>query len=164
MNSDRPILGLDPGLRRTGYAVLLRNGREARLIEGGVIRTAADADLPARLAELACGLREVLAEHRPGVIAVEQIFAHPRNIRSSLLVAHARGVILGIAGEAQLPVLSLAPTEIKRLLTGSGRASKEQVQAAVTLTLRLPGPLEPNDVADASAAALCVLHRVRVAA
>ena len=161
---DRPILGIDPGLNRTGYAVLVRDGRAGRLIEGGVIRTTREKSLADRLAEIALGVREVIAEHKPGCVAVEQAFAHSRNLRSSLLVAHTRGAILLVAAECRLPVLHLTPAEVKRLLTGSGRASKEQVQAAIRMELGLNEVLEPNDVADASAVALCVLHRVRFAA
>ncbi|HEX6985336.1 MAG TPA: crossover junction endodeoxyribonuclease RuvC [Planctomycetaceae bacterium] len=164
MSADRPVLGIDPGLNRTGYAVVARDGRGGRLIEGGVIRTDREAPLADRLGEIAEGLREVIAEHRPGLMAVEQAFAHGRNLRSSVMIAHARGAILLVAAEHRLPVLHLAPTEVKRLLTGSGRATKEQVQDAIRSELRLPQVLEPNDVADASAVALCVLHRVRFAA
>ncbi|MGC1273382.1 MAG: crossover junction endodeoxyribonuclease RuvC [Planctomycetaceae bacterium] len=164
MSIDRPVLGIDPGLNRTGYAVVVRDGRRARLIEGGVVRTTRDGSLSDRLGEIAAGLREVIAESRPGLMAVEQAFAHGRNLRSSMMVAHARGAILLVAAEHHLPVLHLAPTEVKRLLTGSGRATKEQIQEAIRSELRLPHILEPNDVADASAIALCVLHRVRFAA
>lgn len=164
MNIDRPVLGIDPGMNRTGYAVVVREGRGARLIEGGVVRTRRDGSLSDRLCEIATGLREVIAECQPGLVAIEQAFAHGRNLRSSMMVAHARGAILLVAAEHHLPVLNLAPTEVKRLLTGSGRATKEQVQEAIRCELRLPHILEPNDVSDASAIALCVLHRVRFAA
>lgn len=164
MSGDRPVLGIDPGLNRTGYAVIAREGRSGRLVEGGVIRTDRERSLADRLAEVAEGLREVIREYEPACMAVEQAFAHGRNLRSGMVIAHVRGAILLIAAEHRIPVLQLAPTEVKRLLTGSGRASKEQVQEAIRAELRLPGVLEPNDVADASAVALCVLHRVRFAA
>jgi crossover junction endodeoxyribonuclease RuvC len=79
-------------------------------------------------------------------------------------MAHARGAILMVAAEADLTVIHFAPTNVKRLITGSGRASKDQMQHAVTRELRLDRLLEPNDVADASALALCLYHRVRFAA
>ena len=164
MTSDRLVLGIDPGLTRTGYAVIAPDGRTGRLIEGGVIRTDRERPLSDRLGEIATGLREVIAEHHPALVAVEQAFAHGRNLRSSMMIAHVRGAILLVAAEHRLPVVHLAPREVKRLLTGSGRASKEQVQEAIRAELRLPHVLEPNDVADASAVALCVLHRVRFAA
>jgi crossover junction endodeoxyribonuclease RuvC len=164
VTDDRPVLGIDPGLNRTGYSVVARVGRGGRLVEGGVIRTDRERSLSDRLAEIAAGLREVIEEHRPDLMAVEQAFAYDRNFKSSMMIAHVRGAILLVAAEHRLPVLQLAPTEVKRLLTGSGRASKEQVQAAVKAELRLTSVLEPNDVADASAVAVCVLHRVRFAA
>jgi len=164
MDDRRPVLGIDPGLNRTGYAVVERDGRGGRLIEGGVIRTDRERSLPDRLVEIGESLREVIREYEPGLMAVEQAFAHGRNLRTSMVIAHVRGAILLIAAEHRLPVLQLAPTEVKRLLTGSGRASKEQVQDAIRSELRLPAVLEPNDVSDASAVALCVLHRVRFAA
>lgn len=164
MDDPRPVLGIDPGLNRTGYALIERDGRGGRLIEGGVIRTDRDRSLPDRLVEIGESLREVIREYEPGLMAVEQAFAHDRNLRSSMMLAHVRGAILLIAAEHRIPVLQLAPAEVKRLLTGSGRATKEQVQDAIRNELRLPAVLEPNDVSDASAVALCVLHRVRFAA
>ena len=97
-------------------------------------------------------------------MAVEQAIVHGRNFRSSLLVAQVRGAVLLVAADAQLPVIHIAPTEVKRMLTGSGRATKAQVQSAVQNELRLLALLEPHDVADASAVALTVMHRVKFAA
>jgi crossover junction endodeoxyribonuclease RuvC len=163
VSDERPVLGIDPGLNRTGYAVVVRDGRRGRLIEAGVIRTNRDRSLSDRLCEIADGLREVIAECDPRLVAAEQAFVHGRNVRSSVMIAHARGAILLVAAERHLPVLHLAPTEVKRLLTGSGRATKEQVQDAIRCELGLPQRLEPNDVSDAAAIALCVLDRVRFA-
>lgn len=164
MSDERPVLGIDPGLSRTGYAVVIRNGRSARLIEGGVVRTDRERSLSDRLCDIASSLREVIEEHQPRLVAVEQAFAHGRNLRSSMMLAHVRGAILLVAAENQLPVVHMSATEVKRLLTGFGRASKEQIQAAIRVEFRLTEVLEPNDVADASAVALSVLHRVKFAA
>lgn len=158
------VLGIDPGLQRTGYAVLMRRGRQGTLVEGGVLRTNPKQSLAERIGEIAAGLREVIAERPPSVVAVEQAIAHGRNHRSSLLVAQVRGAVLLVAAEAKLPVVQLAPTEVKLMMTGSGRASKSQVQAAVRNELRLDRLLEPHDVADAAGVALSVLNRVRFAA
>lgn len=155
------ILGIDPGLQRTGYAVLVRKGRQGVLVEGGVLRTDPEQSLAERIGEIAAGLREVIAEQSPSIVAVEQAIAHGRNHRSSLLVAQVRGAVLLVAADAKLPVIEMAPTEVKLMMTGSGRASKSQVQAAVQNELKLDRLLEPNDVADASAIALSVLQRVR---
>lgn len=164
MNDERPVLGIDPGLQRTGYAVVVRHGRAARLIEGGVVRTDREKSLSDRLCDIGASLREVIEEHQPRLMAIEQAFAQGRNYRSSMLLAHVRGAILLVAAENQLPVIHMSATEVKRLLTGFGRASKEQIQAAIRGEFRLEQVLEPNDVADASAVALSVLHRVKFAA
>lgn len=166
------LLGIDPGIQRTGYAVLTRGETEAnpfsrretpRLAEGGVIRSDADETMARRVAEIASGIREVVEQYRPRAAAIEQLFAHPQHPRAALVMAHARGAILLVLAEAEVPVLDFAPTQIKQILTGSGRASKEQMQHAVTTELGLDRLLEPNDVADATAAALCLYHSVRFA-
>ena len=157
-------LGLDPGLGRTGYAVLEYTAAGPRLVEGGVLRSNPDDPLADRVAEIGAGVRELIREFAPRVIAVEQVFAHGRNFQSSLKLAHCRGAILLVAGDENVPVVPLAPTAIKVRTTGSGKADKTQMQRAVTAELRLPGVLEPNDVADAAAAALCVFGQLRAAA
>lgn len=154
-------LGIDPGLNRTGYAVLDRTSKGPALREGGVIRSSQKQSLSQRLYELASGLGEVLDEFEPQAIAVEQVFSMGRNPRTAILMAHARGALLSAAAERRLPVIDYSPAQVKRLLTGNGRASKEQVQHAIRAELGLPAILEPNDVADASAVALCLYHSVR---
>jgi crossover junction endodeoxyribonuclease RuvC len=106
----------------------------------------------------------VLQELKPEAVAVEQVFSHVRNVQSSLLLAQARGAILMIIAEASVPLIQYSPTQIKRLLTGSGRAPKEQMQHAIRAELRLAELPEPHDVADASAVALCLYHSIRFAA
>ena len=157
-------LGLDPGLNRTGYAVLERTPAGPRLVEGGVLGSNAADPLAARVAEIGAGVRELIREFRPLVVGVEQVFAHSRNYQSSLKLAHCRGAILLVAGDEGVPVVPLTPATIKVRTTGSGRADKKQMQRAVATELGLPAVLEPNDVADAAAAALCVFGRLRVAA
>jgi crossover junction endodeoxyribonuclease RuvC len=156
------FLGVDPGLRRTGYALLEQSAGGPALREAGVIRSKPGLPLAARVLEIATGLREVIEEFRPGAMAIEQVFSLGRNPKSALLMAHARGAILMVAAQREVPIIHFTPTQVKRLLTGSGRASKEQMQHAVTRELRLGRLLEPNDVADASAVALCLYHRLRL--
>lgn len=158
---DLRILGVDPGLNRTGYAVLEQGPRGLKLCEGGVIRSTQKLPLAERVHEIAVGLREVIEEFQPATMAIEQVFSHVQNPKTAILMAHARGVILLTAAEKKLPVVHYTPTNIKRLLTGSGRADKAQVQRAVRFELRLTEPLEPNDVADASAIALCHCYSLR---
>jgi crossover junction endodeoxyribonuclease RuvC len=160
----RRVLGLDPGLQVTGYAVLEARPRGPHVCEAGIIRTAqprATTDMAHRLRCLYDGIVEVLDQFRPGAVAVEQLFAHYAHPRTAILMAHARGVLLLAAAQRDLAVVSYAATRIKKTVTGSGRASKEQVQHAIQRELGLAQVPEPPDVADALAAALCHYHLQR---
>ena len=157
-------LGIDPGLNRTGYALLERRSSGPRLLEGGILKSNKSNNLQARIHEIVSGLREVLDELNPDAVAIEKVFSHPQNVKTALMLAHVRGAILLALAEYGNPVVHFTPTQIKRLLTGSGRAPKEQIQHAVTAELQLKSIPEPNDVADASAIALCLYHSVRFAA
>ncbi len=161
-----PILGVDPGLQRTGYALLVVAAppQEAWLLEAGVIRLPRDAPLAERLVELEDSLHTIIRTHAPAVLVCEELYAHYRHPRTAILMAHARGTILTLAARCGLHVISVAATNVKKLLTGSGHASKRQMQLAVAATLRLPTILEPHDVADAVAIALCGLRLRRAAA
>jgi len=154
------VLGVDPGLLRTGYALLdgADPPREARLLEAGVIRLPRERSLPDRLTELEKSLTTIIGSTRPVLLACEELYAHYRHPRTAILMAHARGVILALAARCGLRVLPVAATNVKKLLTGNGHASKRQMQAAVAATLGLPRLPEPPDVADAIAIALCGLR------
>ena len=160
-----PILGIDPGLQRTGYAILTASadGGACRVVEAGVVRLNPRQPIEQRLLELERGLDELISAHRPTVLACEQLYAHYRHPRTAIVMAHARGVILALAARRGLAVVSVAATHVKKHLTGSGRASKAQVQRAVTSALHLPEIPEPDDVADAIAVALCGLRLSDVA-
>ncbi|MEZ6060475.1 MAG: crossover junction endodeoxyribonuclease RuvC [Planctomycetaceae bacterium] len=157
-------LGIDPGLNRTGYALLERRRSGPLLVEGGILRSSKTASLQHRVQEIARGLRDVLDELKPEIVGIEQIFSHTQNVKTALMLAHVRGAILLTLADHDVPVVHYTPTQIKRLLTGNGRAPKEQIQHAVKAELRLDSIPEPNDVADASAVALCLYHSVRFAA
>ena len=158
------VVGVDPGLNRTGYAVLGRGARRPLLREAGVIRSTPKLTLAERVREIGDGLLEVLDQYQPQVMALEQIFSTGQHPQSALLMAHARGVILYTAALRNVQVVHYAPRQVKRLLTGSGKAAKEQVQRAVQSELALAAVLEPNDVADAAALALCHYHLARIPA
>ena len=155
----RPILALDPGLQTTGYAVVQPTPTGPRVCEAGVIRSAESgrdtSDLAVRVKVLYDSLLEVIDQWRPGVMAVEQLFAHPDHPRAAILMAHARGAFFLAAAQRGVPTVSYAPARVKKTVTGHGRAGKEQMQAAVTRELGLAKPPEPHDVADALAIALC---------
>src|SRR5262249_46590183 len=130
------VLGVDPGLVRTGWAVVEPTGRRVLVLGHGVITPPSSDDLPARLAEGARQLRSILAAHEPDLVALEEVFTAPRHPRSALLRAHMRGVICLVLQEAGVPILPLTATTVKQRLTGAGHASKDQVQRMV---LRLTG-------------------------
>ena len=153
-------LGIDPGLNRTGYALLERSARGPVLREGGVIRSSRDLSLAQRVHEIAAGVREVIEEFQPTVMVVEQVFSTVKHPKSALMMAHARGAMLAAAVELEVDVVHYTPTQVKKLLTGSGRASKEQMQHAIKTELHLDQLPEPHDVADAFAIALCHYYSV----
>ena len=130
------VLGIDCGTERTGYGVIASDGREHRLVAAGVIRTRTDAPLQTRLLEIARGLREVIREHQPEAVAVEQVF-HAANSKTALKLAHVRGVALLAAAEAGLELGEYSPLEIKSSVVGYGRAEKSQVQRMVGSLLAL---------------------------
>lgn len=128
------------------------------------MRSDAQKSLSQRIYEIASGLREVIEQYQPKALAIEQVYAMPDNPQTTIKMAHVRGAVLMQAAEREIPVLDYSPREIKKLLTGSGRAGKEQVQFAVQRELGLKSVLEPNDVADATAVALCLYHNIKFAA
>ncbi|MBE3096447.1 MAG: crossover junction endodeoxyribonuclease RuvC [Planctomycetes bacterium] len=155
------ILGIDPGIERTGYGVVeLAAGVGApRLVEAGVVRTRPADGLPERLLEIRAGLAAVLEEFKPDAVAVEELYSHYAHPRTAILMGHARGVAVLAAAEAHVPVVSYSATHIKKSLIGSGHASKEQVQRAVQSLFNLKAVPHPPDVADALAVALCHAYR-----
>jgi len=155
--SGEVVLGIDPGTAVTGYGVVRRDERGTlALVECGVIRTKADQPLPRRLHDIHEGVQELLARHRPATLAVEGVF-YARNVRTTIVLGHARGVIL-LAGEsAGVRIVEYPPAEIKKAIVGRGAATKEQVQFMVAQLLRLKTPPQPADAADGVAAALCAL-------
>jgi crossover junction endodeoxyribonuclease RuvC len=156
------VLGIDPGTAVTGYGVVSPDARGTpQLIECGVIRTRAEHTLARRLREIHDGVSELIARHRPSTLAVESVF-YSRNVRTTVVLGHTRGVIL-LAGElAGLSILEYAPAEIKKSIVGRGAATKEQVQFMVAQLLRLKTPPQPDDAADGVAAALCALLAPRL--
>jgi crossover junction endodeoxyribonuclease RuvC len=153
------ILGIDPGLNTTGYGVIQAGSMgQIQLVEAGVVRSRAKDSLGARLEEIHRGVSEVIAAHQPELMALEQLFSHYQRPRTAILMGHARGVICLAAQAAGMNVRHLEPTRVKKMLTGSGRASKTQMQLAVKCQLGLSTIPEPADVADALAIAVCGHH------
>ena len=150
------VLGIDPGLNVTGYAVVEPSPRGPFVAEAGVIRPrSARGEMGPRLFYIHQALVEVLDAFPPGSVALEHIHSHVRFPRTAILMAHARGAIMLAAAQRQTPVFGYAATRIKKTLTGNGQAPKAQIQHAIMTELGLTDLPEPNDVADACAVALC---------
>jgi len=156
------VLGIDPGLSRCGYGCV-EGGARPRAVSAGVIRTAPNAPLPARLAQLKAALRALLAELAPDVVAVERVLFQT-NARTAMSVGQASGLALAEAAEAGCVVVQYSPNEVKQAVAGYGSAPKEQVQRMVQMQLALTAPPRPPDVADALALALCHLAVAPLAA
>ena len=146
------VLGIDPGLRITGWGIV--EGVRPKVVEAGVVRIGEGDSLERRLRELYNGIAEVIETYRPEVMAVEALYSHYKHPSTAILMGHARGVVLLAAGQKGIPVFAYPPNRIKICLVGSGHASKERVQRMVTVALGLGKIPEPPDVADALAVAL----------
>ena len=131
------------------------------LVECGVIRTRAREPLPARLAEIHEGVRELIERHRPDALSLEDVF-YARNVRTTIVLGHARGVIMLAAEQAGVTVYEYPPAAIKKAVVGTGAASKEQVQFMLTRLLRLKSVPSPSDAADGVAAALTYVIGARL--
>ena len=150
------LLGVDPGLNRMGYGVIHINRAGIGLVEGGIIRGgAASTGLSQRLLRLYNGIREVLAEHHPQAVALENIYSHYAYPNTAVLMGHARGIVCLACAENDIPVFDYEPTKIKLAIAGNGMASKLQVQKSVQARLNLKKLPTPNDISDALALAIC---------
>src|SRR5687768_467302 len=149
------VLGIDPGTRVTGYGVVVRAGGGAvSLVECGVIRTSEDAPLAERIRRIYEGVAELIERHRPAAMSVENVF-HGKNARTALTLGHTRGAILLAGALRDIPVAEYTAVEIKKAVTGTGGATKDQVAWMVQQQLRLKSVPSPADAADGVAAALC---------
>jgi crossover junction endodeoxyribonuclease RuvC len=149
------ILGIDPGLRVTGFGVIEQSGNKLRYITSGCVRSGT-GELAARLKVILDGLAEVIAANRPQQVAIEKVFVNV-NPQSTLLLGQARGSAICAAVIAGLPVAEYTALQVKQAVVGKGHAKKEQVQHMVKRLLALPGDPSP-DAADALACAICHAH------
>ena len=149
------ILGIDPGLRITGFGVIDKEGQKLHYIASGCVKTP-DGELPERLKAILDSLGEVIAQHQPQQVAVEKVFVNV-NPQSTLLLGQARGAAICAAVSANLPVAEYTALQVKQAVVGNGHAKKEQVQEMVRRLLSLSGIPSP-DAADALACAICHAH------
>jgi crossover junction endodeoxyribonuclease RuvC len=154
------ILGVDPGLQQTGLGMIAVKNQDCQLVESAILRTDAERhNLAGRLAELFEGMQQTLRRWRPQFVVVEKLI-YARNAQVALALGHARGVLLLAAMQEQVPIAEYTPAEVKRAVTGSGAASKEQVYRMVKALLQSPQFNAPYDVTDALALAICHAHRL----
>ena len=153
----KAILGIDPGLNITGYGVIDVSTGKVRLLEAGFVKSRQGEEVAHKVKDIYEGVREVIEMFSPEVLAMEKLYTHYDRPTTAILMGHARGCICLAAAQSGIEVVSYEATKVKKLLTGSGRATKDQVQRAIKLELGLEQYPDPPDVADAIALALC--HR-----
>jgi crossover junction endodeoxyribonuclease RuvC len=160
------VLGIDPGTANTGYGVVVGDGPTigaVSLVECGVIRTRPRDPLATRLRDIYEGVVELIERHKPDAICVEDVF-YAKNVRTTVVLGHARGVVLLAGSRANLDIREIPPAEIKKAVVGTGAATKEQVQFMLTRLLHLKSAPQPSDASDGIAAAIAGLvsaHRLR---
>ena len=147
------VLGIDPGLTRCGYGVVERGNGVMKAVAAGVIRTSKDDELPNRWAELQIEIRGLICEYKPQVVAVERVFFQV-NVRTAMSVGQASGIALAEAVNAGCMVAQYTPNQVKQAVAGWGAATKDQMEQMVRTLLKIDGPLQPVDAADALALAL----------
>lgn len=148
------ILGLDPGYATIGYGVIEKSERGLRVMDYGVITTPPSETIAVRLAMIDEAMTAIMDKFSPDCVSIEELFFNT-NITTGIKVAHARGVMLLNAIKRCGRLYEYTPLQIKQALTGNGRATKQQVQYMVRMTLKLAAPPKPDDAADALAAAIC---------
>jgi crossover junction endodeoxyribonuclease RuvC len=156
------VLGVDPGLRITGYGVVEGSGARFRLIEGGVLRPDPGLSLERRLGQLHEAMLDVVRATRPDCMVVEELWTAPKHPSTAVLMGHARGVIALAAGRCDVAFEQLSHVTVKRALTGNGAARKATVKAMICAQLGLSVAPEPDDVSDALALALVFAMRAHV--
>lgn len=154
------VLGVDPGLAASGYGIIDINRKRETLAAAGVIRTGG-RELGTRLCHIHRSIAQVLKKWRPEVLAIEGVYSKYHHPRTAILMAHARGVICMAAGAAKLTVVDYEASEVRRALTGNGRASKRQVREMVCRRLGIAAQARNDHVYDALALALCHAGRAR---
>jgi crossover junction endodeoxyribonuclease RuvC len=152
------VIGIDPGIARTGYGVVERAGSSLHALAFGAIRTGPEASQGDRLTVIRAGLASVIAAQRPDAAAIERLFFNA-NVRTAMAVGQASGIALLAAAEAGLEIAHYTPLEVKQSVAGVGSARKRQVQAMVAALLGLASAPTPADAADACALAICHLNR-----
>ena len=155
------VFGIDPGSARTGYGCVESDGSRHRLVACGAIGIRASHPFPEKLRIIHLELGALIAQHHPDCVAIENLF-HAVNVKTALILGHARGVAMLAAVEAGVPIFEYTPAEVKQSVVGYGRAEKRQVQSMIQLLLGLAAPTATFDASDALAVAICHLHKMNL--
>jgi crossover junction endodeoxyribonuclease RuvC len=148
------IMGVDPGLQRTGYGVVEAGSGGIKMIQAGVITTSSDDGISSRVLDIYRNISDVIRESSPSVLVLEKLYSHYKHPATSILMAHARGVVCLACGVNDLKLVNYASTRIKKAVTGNGQAGKHQVQGMVRTILNLTSTPNPLDISDALAMAI----------
>lgn len=157
---NRRIIGIDPGTGILGFGVIDVERGKTKLVDAGVVRTKPKQPLEDSLLEIHDSLKEIIEATKPQEMAIEQLF-FARNVTTAMGVAHARGVAILVGKQSGLKIAEYTPMQIKQALTGYGRATKQQIQEMVKISLRLKEVPKPDDCADALAVAIMHSQSVR---
>jgi crossover junction endodeoxyribonuclease RuvC len=147
------ILGIDPGIGRTGWGIIEKNQQKVQAVEFGCLETSSGSETPARLTKIYSFLTQLINDHHPDALSIEELFFNT-NAKTALLVGQARGVVILAAAQNNIKVSIYTPLQIKIAITGYGRAEKSQIGQMVKILLKLPKIPKPDDTADALAIAL----------
>ncbi|MBL7072551.1 MAG: crossover junction endodeoxyribonuclease RuvC [Candidatus Omnitrophica bacterium] len=153
------ILGIDPGLVRTGYGLIeVFSDERVKLIEAGVVKTRPDQGISNRLRIIYDNLNDIIRTYKPQVVVLEKLYSHYKHPATSILMGHARGVVCLLCGINSVQLVNYSATHIKKAVTGNGRAGKKQIQRMVKELLKLKKDPEPVDISDALAMAMSYMY------
>lgn len=155
------VLGIDPGTATTGFGLVESNRGKLKLIDYGIIKTAADIKMPERLCQISSKVNEIIAEYKPDAVAIEELY-YFKNAKTVITVAQSRGVIMMTAAMADKEIAEYTPLQVKQSVVGYGKADKKQVQLMVKTILNMEDLPKPDDAADALAIAICHIHSHRL--
>jgi len=153
----KAIIGIDPGLKSTGFGIIKYKDKNSNHVSHGVIKTDSNLDMGMRLVQIYRGIEKIIDKYNPEEAGIEDIF-FAKNLKSAIPVAQAKGVIMFLLAEKGIKTYSYTPLEVKRAVTGNGRATKYQIQEIIRIILHLPNIPRPDHAADALAVAICHVH------
>jgi len=156
------ILGIDPGLDNTGYGLIERKGQSVYVLEAGIVKTSHKDALPKRLDIIYSQIEDIIADYRPDICVVEQLYSHYKHPMTAILMGHARGAVFSCCSRKRVRLHEYPAKTPKRAITGNGNASKEQVQRVVNRILNLKDNQYPFDITDALALCLTYARHLKV--